>query len=333
MKKLLIGTSLILFSCTATQAPSNTPSDAPLMGSAPTLPQPLATAYSPIFPETTPTPFPTPIAVFTPVSPAPTPTGIPTEPTPSPTSVPSMEPPAFPEYVGKCPTTQGYTGTIETDSMRGKVVDQLDEPVENVTIRVRSLIPCERYYSETLTDENGEYQFSNISPSVPIEIEISSFNQPSAFYTTKLKSNKQGLPEINYFPFKVKKTPLQVTCIALAPSLVETSGTVLLENDVIPANSEAIVRLKTLDMCNPFNKSVLTNNLSYSMSVLTTGSPAQLTVSFPGYPTKVEKVSVSVDKGGVGNLNMYNTTMILPTAWEELSPVWTKGYRSGIGNL
>lgn len=224
---------------------------------------------------------------------------------------------------------------VEKTSITGKVVDEKNEGFMGVTIRVKSLVPCFPYGVETTTNKKGEYTIVNMPPGIPLEVEVSSPDQPSAFYQTVLRSNKQGDPKTNYFPFQVTRPELAV-CIALAPRLVNVSGHISFNETDIPIGSEALVRLKSLDDCDTFDEAVVTQHQSYAIQVPTNGAFAQLTSSFPGRTTVVRKVSVTRNDQDLPNANSHDVTLSAsPVIWETLDPVWTaaKAYPSGVGHL
>ena len=208
--------------------------------------------------------------------------------------------------------------------MTGKVVDEDNNPVMGAHIRVKGLAPCLTYGAEATTNAKGEYELRNQPPNVPVEIEVSVPFQPSAFYQTRLKSNKQGDPHTNYFPFQVKTLPAQ-ECIALASSWINISGTVFIEDPAIPPASEALVHIKSLDGCSTFDTQAPTQNQVYLLSIDSLGSRGQLSVSFAGQPTAVFEVPINSNTQQLPNANVHNVTFAVPSAWPELNPVWTPG--------
>ncbi len=208
--------------------------------------------------------------------------------------------------------------------MTGKVVDEDKNPVMGAHIRVKGLAPCLTYGAEATTNAKGEYELRNQPPNVPVEIEVSVPFQPSAFYQTRLKSNKQGDPHTNYFPFQVKTLPA-LECIALAPSLLNISGTVSIEDPAIPPASEALVHLKSLNSCHSFDTLALTTKQTYLLNVYALGARGQLSVSFAGQPTAVFEVPINSNKQQLPNANVHNVTFAAPSVWPELNPVWTPG--------
>lgn len=312
---------LILASCTPTPLETPTPpaSGSPHPSPTPSL-APSATATPTAQP--TPTPLPTPIVVPTPVMPIPTPT----VPLPTPTPDFSAKPLAIPAYTGSCAHEQGDdTGIINYTTITGKVVDEKNQGVEGVNIRIKSLVPCLSYGVEVTTNQAGEYTITRLFPDIPVELEVSAPFQPSAFYQTHLKSNKQGDPLLNYFPFRIQRHKPQ-DCLAIAPSWSNVSGIISFENTDIPPKSEALVHLKSLDGCSTFDTMAPTTDQRYLLSVRSIGAPGQLAVSFAGQPTAVFEVPVMYgNPQQFPKANEHNVSLSAPEAWPELNPVWTPG--------
>lgn len=317
---------LVLILCLASCAPNTLEVPASPLPSASSTPIPAPS--NPPKTNPTPTPLPTPNVVPTPLMPIPTPT------VPIPTPIPafSAKPLAIPAYAGECTSEPGAdTGILEHTFITGKVVDEENKGVMGAHIRVKSLVPCPAYGMEVTTNGDGEYTVSMIPPHIPIELEVSAPSQPSAFYQTRLKSNKQGDPHTNYFPFRIQK-PLPISCIALAPSRVDVSGKVSFNPTKIPSGSEALIHLKSLDGCSSFDAMVPTADQAYNLNVWSLGAMGQLTVSFAGQPTAVFEVPINSNKQQLPDVNVHNLSVSASEDWPELEPVWTPGKAYPLGS-
>jgi hypothetical protein len=263
---------------------------------------------------TTPTPTPGPII-----------TAIPSI---IPSNLPSMAPSPtalmIPGYKGVCPTVDEIA-IVQKTSLNGEVVDENGIGVSGVTINLRSLDPCRVYSAEVETNNLGKYAMANVPYNHSIEIEVATPYQPSVFYQTRIRPNPAGNPETNYFPFRIKRKQLP-NCIAIAPSDVDVSGKILLDNSNLLSNSEALVQIRSVDGCNSFNKKTQTQNQQYFFSVPTIGGAGQLTLSFAGRATEVRTITVNSNKQGLPDVNIYDIEIdSSPNVWKELDPVWIPG--------
>lgn len=238
-------------------------------------------------------------------------------------------------YAGNCEANPGDDiAIVEKADVTGKVIDEQAKGVKGVRIRVKSLMPCLAYGVETVTNEQGEFRLTNAPANRQLEIEVSYTHQASAFYQTRLHTNKQGDPHINYFPFRVKRQDA-VDCIALAPSPLDVSGKISFAQANVPSGSEALVRLKSLDGCSSYDKAVVTENQAYLMTVSTLGSLGQLTVSLAGRATEVLEVPIKNNKQGLPQVNVHDVSLSTPQVWPELNPIWTpeSGFYPGSKSL
>ena len=306
--------SLFFAACTPTvdTPPTPTPTSAPI--STPTatpgteLPV-IATAS----PENNPSSPPS-------LQPSPSPSAI----LPTPSSSPSQESPRVPPYTGTCPLKGDDIGLTRT-TMNGRVVNENDQGESKVTITVRSLEPCNTdVFKKVVTDKGGQYRITGLPYGERLEIEIAAPSRPSGFYQTRLSSNKQQAQDVNYFPFRVPA--LQKRDCAGVIETIRGTGTIAIDQTELPSNSEALIHFRSLDSCDGFSTTTVSENQKFSLNFRPVNPAGQMTLAFAGRPTRVENVALKSNQRGLENVNqLFFELSATPKQWVELPFQWTSG--------
>lgn len=304
MKPTIFALSLCLMACVS--QPENLP---PVPTAQPTE-QPTSQ------PTIQPTAQPTPASSAIPPAPQPSP-----QPEASAAIVPALQ---VPVYTGECALTNDETLTLT--SMTGRVLESPQQPAAGVVIRVRNLEPCATAtYQETLSDAEGNYVIDGLPAGALLEIEVAPARRKSAFFQTRLSTNKQAVPEVNYFPFQIKTLP-ETMCTG-AYERIQGTGHISLAQTALPADAEGLVRLRSLNVCDGFSTETLTRQQAFSLSFLSLEPTGQITLSFAGHPTLVDTVRMASSQASnaaeANALSFALSDAVAP--WPELPSQWTPG--------
>lgn len=129
-----------------------------------------------------------------------TPSWVPSSfPTAAPTSAPTTAPTAAPSTAPSAVATSDIS-VVEKTSFNGKIYDQNGNPVDGVSIKVRSLSTAV-LYEETSTTAGGAYAFNNAPAGVQVEITVTKPGYAPRTRVEVLKSNKTGDPNANRYDF------------------------------------------------------------------------------------------------------------------------------------
>lgn len=267
------------------------------------------------------------------------------QPTAQPTPAPSATPPAPPQpspqpeasaaiapalqvpaYTGECPLSTNDNVGMTLTSMTGRVIESLQQPAAGIVIRVRNLEPCATAtYQETLSDAEGNYVIDGLPAGALLEIEVAPARRKSAFFQTRLSTNKQAVPEVNYFPFQIKTLP-ETMCTG-AYERIQGTGSISLAQTALPADAEGLVRLRSLNVCDGFSTEALTRQQAFSLSFLSLEPTGQITLSFAGHPTLVDTVRMaSSQASNAAEANVLRFALSDAVApWPELPSQWPPG--------
>jgi hypothetical protein len=291
---------------TPTSAPISTPTATPVTATPGTAMPVIATAA----PENNPSSPPS-------LLPSPSPSTLLPPPSPS----PSQESLRVPPYTGTCPIKGDDIGLTRT-TMNGRVVNENDQGESEVTITVRSLEPCDtNVFKKVVTDKEGQYRIAGLPYGERLEIEIAAPSRPSGFYQTRLSSNKQQAQDVNYFPFRVPA--LQKRDCAGVIETIRGTGTIAIDQTELPSNSEALIHFRSLDSCDGFSTTTVSENQKFSLNFRPVNPAGQMTLAFAGRPTKVENVALKSNKIELNQL--FFELSATPKQWVELPSQWTSG--------
>ncbi len=98
------------------------------------------------------------------------------------------------------PSATSDISVIEKTTFNGKIFDDQGNPVDGVTVKVRSLNSSVPFEAETVT-AGGTYAFNNAPSGVQVEIILSKAGFTNRSRVEVLKSNKQGDPNANRYDF------------------------------------------------------------------------------------------------------------------------------------
>lgn len=264
-----------------------------------------------------PTGQPTPGPSATPQAPQPSP-----QPEASASMVPALQVPA---YTGECALTP-HDEIMTLTHITGRVIDTTQQPAAGVVIRVRNLEPCAKAtYQETLSDAEGNYVIHGLPAGVLLEIEVAPARRKSGFFQTRLSTNKQAVPEVNYFPFQVKALP-DTACTG-AYERIQGAGQISLAQTTLPEDAEGLVRLRSLNACDGFITETLTQQQAFSLSFLSLEPTGQITLAFAGYPTLVDTVSMASSQSSAAaeKNTLHFELQTAAKAWPELPSQWSPG--------
>lgn len=247
---------------------------------------------------------------------------------PEPTPVPEPTPLRLPDFSVSCPPVLDGMA-VPTTAITGQIVNEEGLPVKNMLIRVRTLDACaDTVQAQITTQADGTYRLASMPAEVPLEIEVVQPGRPSGFYTTRLQSNAQQLPHINYYPFTTVALPI-TNCVA-ANSDLSIAGDVNLSQASLPADADGIVRARALGLCNPYaDHEFLTQDQSFafriSVNMTAPRLQGQLTLSLKGRPTEIKYVPFPIIPPAEESYNFE----LLPEApaLPELPSVWDKQTR------
>lgn len=306
--------SLLFMACTPTldNTPAPTPTSAPI--STPTMtPGTAIPVIDTASPENNPSSPPS-------LLPSPSPSTL----LPTPSSSPPQESPRVPAYTGACPIKGDDIGLTRT-TMNGRVVNENDQGESEVTITVRSLEPCHTdVFKKVVTDKEGQYRIAGLPYGERLEIEIAAPSRHSGFYQTRLSSNKQQAQDVNYFPFRIPSLPRGL-CTGVFETIRGT-GTIAIDPTELPSNSEALIHFRSLDSCDGFSTTTISENQKFSLSFSSMNPAGQMTLAFAGRPTKVETIVLKSNKQGLENVNqLFFELSATPKQWVELPFQWTSG--------
>lgn len=138
-------------------------------------------------------------------------------------------------------------------------------------------------------------------------------------------ANPDKKPEVNYYPFRVNKRR-SIECLAIASTRVTVSGNIDATALDLPANSEAVLHLRSLDGCSGFDEVLKTQGFAYAFDVLTAGAYGQLNISYSGRPTIVRQIIVSPNKQNLPGVNVQDIKIEgFPEVLKQLDPIWVPG--------